>query len=97
MDATVPEVKQETPKPMTVQDVLSSTLIEVPVLKLQGGYCRKRVDCTLTRSQAQQLRAVQSGLEANEAQLANGRYVSNAMHAIQWILEQMMDGDGKTE
>lgn len=66
-----------------------NTSVTVPVAKWAGGYVRRRHDVSLDSKQAQALWEIQHGLEQREAQLANGRFVSNGVDAIRWILEQV--------
>lgn len=68
--------------------VLSVLTLEIPSCAIpQAGYVARRADVRLTRSQAATLRSITRGLQDAEATLANGRYVTTATHAIQWVLE----------
>lgn len=61
--------------------------LSVPYLEGLNGYTRKRVDCTLTGSQAQRLKGILQALQAQNAKLSNGRIVAAPQHAIQWMIE----------
>lgn len=77
------EATTEQPKP-----ALSVLTLEIPSCSIpQSGYVARRADVRLTRSQAATLRGITRGLQDSESTLANGRYVTTATHAIQWILE----------
>lgn len=68
--------------------VRSSVLTcSVPYIDSLHGYKRRRVDIRLTGNQAEKLKGILMGLEAKDAQLENGRYVTSPVHAIQWIIE----------
>jgi hypothetical protein len=63
--------------------------ISCPVLIWDEGYARKSLDVRLTEVQANKLKAIQLGLESKDAKLENGRYVSNPVDAIRWMLENI--------
>lgn len=81
----VPVVEAATEKPNPATIVLT---LEIPSCAIpQSGYVARRADVRLTRSQAATLRGITRGLQDSGATLANGRYVTTATHAIQWVLE----------
>lgn len=71
-----------------IEDAVEQVTIVAPTLSWQTGFVRKKLDVALNSTQAQTLKGIQLGLEKQEAQLANGRYVANAVDAIRWMLEQ---------
>ena len=81
---TTPVDESTTSSVMTVESrVLTCS---VPFLRL-AGYSRRRVDVTLTGSQAEKLKGIQAGLEARDEKLESGRFVTSPLHAIQWMIE----------
>lgn len=70
-----------------MEDTLEQVTIVAPTLSWDTGYVRKKLDVALNGTQAQTLKGIQLGLEKQEAQLANGRYVANPVDAIRWLLE----------
>lgn len=53
------------------------------------GYIPRRVDVKLTRAQAVILRDKLRQLQDSGAKTADGRFVANRTHAVQWILENL--------
>lgn len=84
-----PQTSEPAPEPEPVpvpKPKLSTMQVSVPFLDTQG-YARRRVDVQLSAGQAQKLKGIQTGLEAKEAKLADGRNVCNPMHAMVWMIE----------
>lgn len=77
------------PKVATVTKTVTSTVLTISVPFISGitGYARTRIDISLSGVQAQRLKGIQMGLESKSARLANGRFVSTPMHAMQWLIE----------
>jgi hypothetical protein len=63
--------------------------VSVPSFEWQSGYARRKLDVALSSDQAAVLKSMQLGLEKQEAQLKNGRYVANPVDAIRWVLENV--------
>jgi len=82
----LPKPKPE-PKGVPLKVTAKTLRCSVPFIDGVQGYCRRRVDVTLTGSQAERLKGILQGLETQNAKLENGRYVTTPMHAIQWVLE----------
>lgn len=61
--------------------------VTFPIFQWDSGYVRQKLDVMLTGAQAATLKSIQLGLEKQEAQLINGRYVANPVDAIRWLLE----------
>jgi hypothetical protein len=59
----------------------------VPSFEWDSGYAKRKLDVSLTSDQASVLKSMQLGLEKQEARLKNGRYVSNPVDTIRWMLE----------
>jgi hypothetical protein len=68
-------------------DECKSLHLTVPSFDWDAGYARRCIDLRLNSQQAEKLKSIQLGLEKQEAQLANGKFVSNATDALRWILE----------
>lgn len=73
-----------------IEPVCEILTLSIPSMQWKAGYIRKRFDLALNGRQAQRLRQVQMGLEQQEAQLENGRYVSTQVDAIRWLLENLV-------
>jgi hypothetical protein len=63
--------------------------VSCPVLLWDEGYSRRYLQVRLNESQANKLKAIQLGLESKDAQLEDGKYVSNPVDAVRWILENV--------
>lgn len=62
--------------------------LDVPVLCI-GGYTKRRIDTTCSRSGAEGWKAILFGLQQQEAKLANGKYVQNLSDAVRWVGESV--------
>jgi hypothetical protein len=83
-----PEIEVvETTTPAPPPAVLVSMTVSLPFWSGFGGYAKKRHDLILTQKQAGKLKGIYLGLEEMDAQLENGKYVSNPVDAIRWLLE----------
>lgn len=81
----VVEVSQDLSNPVE----LKLTLIELPLGPLPG-YVKRRVDLgRMTLRQSQTLASITSGLQFQEAKLADGTMVRSELHAIKWVLEKL--------
>lgn len=64
--------------------------ISVPLFHWTAGNAHRKVTALrLTRQQAATLKSLTMGLENQEAQLKDGRFVSRPVDAIRWMLEQL--------
>jgi hypothetical protein len=63
--------------------------LTAPIKEWEEGYHRRNLDVLLTHEQGQMLKRIQLGLEEREAQLKNGKYVSTAVDAVRWMLENI--------
>ena len=86
-----PANKPEPTPPASIEVVEKTLSCDVPYIDGMVGYCRRRVDVTLTSQQAETLKGILHGLEAKDAKLGNGRFVSTQMHAVQWMIENLSD------
>ena len=89
-DIPTPDPVEVRPVAQTIEVQQTEIVCRVPFVSGLNGYCRRRVDLSLTSDQARTLKGILQGLEAADATLANGRLVSNPGHAIAWVLEQML-------
>lgn len=90
----IPEIKEAKVQPETKLEAdpvkLQTGLIEVPLGPLPG-YIVRRVDTNRMNSkQSEALAAITSGLEFKEARLIDGTFVKTEMHAIKWMLENVL-------
>ena len=89
---SVPKEKPVAPQPAPAEKIeatIQTLTLQVPCMNGVTGYVRKRVDVTLTQSQAAKLKGILQALESKDSQLENGKYVANQMHALQWMLENI--------
>jgi hypothetical protein len=88
MAASPPKIEVvETATPAPPPAVLVSMTVSLPFWSGFGGYTKRRHDVILTQKQAGKLKGIYLGLEEMDAQLENGKYVSNPVDAIRWLLE----------
>lgn len=87
--AGLPENQTATPLPD--RRIVVDMTVEMPFLVWKEGFLRRRLDCVLTNEQARKLKGIQLGLESQEAQLQNGKYVANPVDALRWLLENVED------
>ena len=86
--ATPEETKIEQVKEVEIAIKMTDRKVSVPFLEnFIEGYSRTRIDLKLTNSQANALKSIQLALEAKEAKLGSGKYVSNPADSLKWILE----------
>lgn len=83
-----------TAAPIETERELASIALEVPTLARPRGYIRRRLDVTLDRRQAEQLRALELALQSTSSRLKNGKHVTTNGDAIRWLLEQMAARQG---
>jgi len=67
----------------------TTVTITLPVFDWPEGYVSRNTNCWWNQEQAINLRRIQLGLERQEAQLKDGKYVSNGVDALRYILENI--------
>lgn len=66
-----------------------SITCSVPFIEGLTGYARTRIDSRFPRRIAEKLKGIQQGLENENAQLSDGRYVSSPTHTIEYIIDML--------
>lgn len=84
---SIQEEKQAQETPTLENPIVGEVSLTLPTFNWEAGYARRNVDVRLTEAQAKTLKAITLGLERQEAQLLNGKNVSNPVDAIRWMLE----------
>lgn len=83
------DIPQKDEEAATVATAITQKSITCSVPFIDGltGYSKTRVDSRFPRRIANKLKGIQQGLENDNAQLADGRYVSSPTHAIEYIID----------